>query len=255
VLRRRPRLAGVRDCTDPTAWGPALDDAVQALSRGALIVMPTDTVYGVAADAFDARAVAALLAAKGRDRLKPPPVLVPGVSTLDELCTEIPDAVRDLLEAFWPGALTVILSSRPSLTWDLGETRGTVAVRMPDHPVALALLERTGPLAVSSANLAGHSAALTAVNAQEQLGDSVAVYLDAGTVPGQEASSIVDATGPRLRLVRPGAIDLAALREVTEVEPGPSRRGAPPGVSAVDRKGPVETAGPYGPVPDGDAPA
>ncbi|MCV2394090.1 L-threonylcarbamoyladenylate synthase [Actinotalea sp. M2MS4P-6] len=206
----------MRDCTDPATWGPALDEAVHALGRGGLVVLPTDTVYGIAADAFDARAVASLLAAKGRGRQMPPPVLVPAVPTLDGLCTDVPDAARALVEAFWPGGLTVILRAQPSLTWDLGETRGTVAVRMPDHQAALALLARTGPLAVSSANRTGNPAALTAADAAEQLGDVVSVYLDAGAAPGGVASSIVDATDG-LRLVRAGAIGLDRLREVADV--------------------------------------
>jgi tRNA threonylcarbamoyl adenosine modification protein (Sua5/YciO/YrdC/YwlC family) len=211
----------VRDCTDPSTWGPALDEAVHALGRGGLVVLPTDTVYGVGADAFDARAVAALLAAKGRGRQMPPPVLVPDARTLDGLCTDVPEPVRALVEAFWPGGLTVILRAQPSLTWDLGETRGTVAVRMPDHPAALALLARTGPLAVSSANLTGQPAALTAADALAQLGDAVAVYLDGGTAPGGVAPSIVDATDG-LRLVRVGAVGLEALREVADVTAGPA---------------------------------
>ena len=207
------------DCAGPTTWGPALDEAVNALSRGGLVVLPTDTVYGIAADAFSPPAVAALLAAKGRGRQMPPPVLVPDVRTLDGLCDDVTDAVRDLVAAFWPGGLTVICRAQASLAWDLGETRGTVAVRMPDHPAALALLRRTGPLAVSSANLTGRPAALSAHDALSQLGGSVQVYLDAGAAPGGVASSIVDATGPVLRMVRAGAVSLAELREVAPVEP------------------------------------
>ncbi|MDO8108278.1 L-threonylcarbamoyladenylate synthase [Isoptericola sp. b441] len=206
----------MNDVTDPATWGPALDEAVHALGRGGLVVLPTDTVYGIGADAFDAAAVARLLAAKGRGRQMPPPVLVPAVATLDGLCTDVPAAARALVEAFWPGGLTVILRSHPSLAWDLGETRGTVAVRMPDHPAALALLARTGPLAVSSANRTGNPAARTADEAREQLGDSVTVYLDGGPAPGGVASSIVDATDG-LRLVRAGAIGIDRLREVAEV--------------------------------------
>lgn len=134
----------VMDCTDPATWGPAIDEAVHVLARGGLVVLPTDTVYGIAADAFSPPAVAALLAAKGRGRQMPPPVLVPDVRTVDGLCDAVPDAARDLMTAFWPGALTVICRAQPSLAWDLGETRGTVAVRMPDHPAALAVLRRTG---------------------------------------------------------------------------------------------------------------
>lgn len=207
----------MHDVTDPNSWGPAVDEAVNTISRGGLIVLPTDTVYGIGADAFDAAAVAALLAAKGRGRQMPPPVLVPDVRTLDGLATEVSDEARRLVEAFWPGGFTIILRAQPSLQWDLGETRGTVALRMPDHGAALALLRRTGPLAVSSANKSGQPAALDAEDARAQLGDAVAVYLDGGTVSGGVASTIVDATGPQLRVVRAGAISIEALREVAPV--------------------------------------
>ncbi|MGV8966796.1 MAG: L-threonylcarbamoyladenylate synthase [Cellulomonas sp.] len=215
----------LQDVGDPNTWGAALDEAVNAVSRGALVVLPTDTVYGIGADAFNPDAVTALLAAKGRGRQLPPPVLVADVRTLDGLATDVPQAVRDLVAAFWPGGLTVICRAQPSLAWDLGETGGTVALRMPDHPAALALLRRTGPLAVSSANLTGQPAARTATDALDQLGNSVAVYLDAGVAPGGVASTIVDATGDALRLVRAGAIDLDALRAIVPVldpteEPG-----------------------------------
>ena len=206
------------DCADPATWGPALDEAVNTVGRGGLVVLPTDTVYGIAADAFTPPAVAALLAAKGRGRQMPPPVLVPDVRTLDGLCTDVPDEVRTLVTELWPGGLTVICRAQPSLAWDLGETRGTVAVRMPDHPAALALLRRTGPLACSSANRTGRAAALTAADAREQLGDAVQVYLDAGRVPGGVASTILDATSGTLRLVRAGAITLDALRALVPVE-------------------------------------
>ena len=210
-------MSAVLDCTDPATWGLSLDQAVHAVSRGGLVVLPTDTVYGIGADAFTPDAVAALLAAKGRGRQMPPPVLVPDTRTLDGLCTDVPDSVRALVEAFWPGGLTVICRSQPSLAWDLGETRGTVAVRMPDHPAALALLRRTGPLAVSSANRTGQPAATTAAQAREQLGDAVAVYLDGGAAPGGVASTILDATSGTLRVVRAGPLGLDRLREVAEV--------------------------------------
>lgn len=215
----------LHDVSDPNTWGTALDEAVNAVARGALVVLPTDTVYGIGADAFTPEAVATLLAAKGRDRQMPPPVLVPDVRTLDGLATDVPVAVRALVAEFWPGGLTIICRAQPSLAWDLGETRGTVALRMPDHPAALALLRRTGPLAVSSANRTGRPAALTAADAFDQLGDAVAVYLDAGTVPGGVASTILDATGAGLRLVRAGAIDLSTLRAVAPVE-GPTEDDA-----------------------------
>lgn len=202
-------------CLDPNSWGPSLDAAVNAVHRGALVVLPTDTVYGVGANAFSADAVAGLLTAKGRDRQSPPPVLIPDLRTVDGLGREVTDAARALMEEFWPGALTVIVHAQLSLAWDLGDTHGTVALRMPDHAAALALLTRTGPLAVSSANVTGKPAAMNAQQAQHQLGESVAVYLDGGDAPGGTASTIVDATNPAgLRVVREGAIPTARLIDV-----------------------------------------
>nr|WP_143762118.1 L-threonylcarbamoyladenylate synthase [Isoptericola variabilis] len=235
-------MSSVHDVTDPNSWGPAIDEAVNTISRGGLVVLPTDTVYGIAADAFDAAAVAALLAAKGRGRQMPPPVLVPDARTLDGLATDVPDDARRLVEAFWPGGFTIILRSQPSLQWDLGETHGTVALRMPDHEAALALLRRTGPLAVSSANKSGQAAALEAGEARVQLGDAVACYLDGGPVTGGVASTIVDATGEHLRVVRQGAVSLEALREVAPVlgvgeQPPQEDAGATAGTTSDEETG------------------
>lgn len=205
------------DATDPASRGPAIDAAVHTVSRGGLVVLPTDTVYGIGADAFDARAVAALLAAKGRGRQQPPPVLVPDLRTLDGLARDVPDAVRALAEEFWPGGLTIVVHAQPSLAWDLGVTHGTVALRVPDHPVALELLRRTGPMAVSSANKTGRPSALDVQDARDQLGDAVQTYLDGGRTPGGVASTIVDATGDRLRVLRTGAVALADLQRVAPV--------------------------------------
>lgn len=202
-------------CLDPRLWGPSLDAAVNAVQRGALVVLPTDTVYGLGANAFSADAVTSLLAAKGRDRQSPPPVLIPDLRTVDGLGRDVPDGARALMEEFWPGALTVIVHAQLSLVWDLGDTQGTVALRIPDHAAALALLTRTGPLAVSSANVTGESAATDVSEAQKQLGESVAVYLDGGEAPGGTASTIVDATDPAgLRVVREGAIPSERLIDV-----------------------------------------
>jgi tRNA threonylcarbamoyl adenosine modification protein (Sua5/YciO/YrdC/YwlC family) len=189
----------------------ALDAASLAVRRGRPIVLPTDTVYGIGADAFDAAAVARLLEAKGRGRDMPPPVLVTSAATLDALATQIPDYVRTLAEKFWPGPLTIVCHQQPSLQWDLGETRGTVAVRVPDHDIARRLLERTGPLAVSSANLTGEPAATDASQAVAMLGELVSVIIDAGTSPGGQPSTIVDATGERPRVLRVGALSIADL--------------------------------------------
>lgn len=199
---------------DADARSAGLDDAVTALGSGGLVVLPTDTVYGVGADAFDARAVARLLAAKGRGRHMPPPVLVADPLVLDALAVRIPAEARDLARAFWPGGLTLILLAQPSLAWDLGDTDGTVALRMPADEHALALLRRTGPLAVTSANLTGRPAALTCADARAQLGDSVGVYLDGGPSAGGVSSTIVDATAARLTILRQGALPHAALAAV-----------------------------------------
>ena len=204
----------------PTGTDEEREEAVAAASlavqRGDLVVIPTDTVYGIGADAFDKDAVKALLAAKGRGREMPPPVLVSSPTTLDALAVGVPSYARALVTELWPGPLTLVCTQQPSLQWDLGDTRGTVAVRMPDHEVALAVLERTGPLAVSSANKTGRPAATDADAAIEMLGEDVAVVVDAGTSPGGEASTIVDVTGSQGRVLRRGALSLEALNEVLE---------------------------------------
>ena len=180
--------------------------------------MPTDTVYGIAADAFSPLAVTMLLASKGRSRQMPPPVLIPRINALDGLATDVPADARALAQAFWPGGLTLILHAQPSLDWDLGDTKGTVALRMPDDQLALELLGLTGPLAVSSANRTGQEAAQTASEARLQLAESVEVYLEGGFRPVQGTaavpSTIVDATSAPFKVVRQGAISLERLREV-----------------------------------------
>ncbi len=199
---------------DHVARRRGLDAASGAIQRNELVVLPTDTVYGVAADAFSPTAVGTLLDAKERGRDMPVPVLVANPRVIDGLAFGVSPAARDLVAAFWPGALTVICLSQPSLQWDLGRTDGTVALRMPLHPVALELLAITGPLAVSSANLSGMPPATTAEEALTQLGTSVAVYLDAGACADATPSTIVDASGERPRVVRLGALSLEVLRQV-----------------------------------------
>ena len=191
-----------------------LEEAARSIQRGRLVVLPTDTVYGVGCDAFNPQAVQRLLDAKGRGREMPPPVLVSAKTTLEALAVGIPDWARALVDELWPGPLTLVFRQQASLQWDLGETRGTVAVRMPDHDVALELLARTGPLAVSSANLSGQPAATDADEAERMLGDTVRVLLDGGPTPGAVASTIVDCTGQQGRLLRGGVIPLATLNEV-----------------------------------------
>jgi tRNA threonylcarbamoyl adenosine modification protein (Sua5/YciO/YrdC/YwlC family) len=201
------------DCSKPDERERGIAAAVEAVQRGDLIVMPTDTVYGIGADAFKSWAVRSLLNAKGRDN--PSPVLVGSRHTLDGLVYSLSSTARDLVEAFWPGALTIVVQHAPSLQWDLGDNNsGTVAVRMPLHPVALEVLRETGPMAVSSANKHGQPSAITAEEAREQLGYAVNVYLEAGECPDRVASTIVDLTSERPRLLRAGAIPIEKLREV-----------------------------------------
>lgn len=200
----------------PEEWETAVAAASLAIQRGSLVLMPTDTVYGIAADAFDHEAVADLLEAKGRGRDMPPPVLVSAATTLDALAVRVPGYARALVEELWPGPLTLVCHAQASLQWDLGDTRGTVAVRMPDHEVALAILERTGPLAVSSANTTGLPAATDPDRAEEMLGEDCDVLVDAGPSPTGEASTIVDVTGTQGRVLRLGALGLDRLNAVLE---------------------------------------
>ncbi len=202
------------DLADDAERETGLSAATIALRRGDLVVFPTDTVYGLAADAFDDAAVRRLLEAKGRGREMPPPVLVSATTTLDALAVGVPGWARMLIDEYWPGPLTLVCRQQSSLQWDLGDTRGTVAVRMPNHPVALELLARTGPLAVSSANLTGMPPATDADSAEEMLGPEVEVILDGGaaTTAAGLASTIVDCTGDRPRLLRAGAIEVEELR-------------------------------------------
>jgi tRNA threonylcarbamoyl adenosine modification protein (Sua5/YciO/YrdC/YwlC family) len=230
-------MSPIFDCRDEAQLLTGMRQARQAIGRGELVVLPTDTVYGVAADAFSAKAVQRLLDAKGRTRQSPPPVLVAGLTTLRALVAEVPEPVERLVEAFWPGGLTIVLPAQPSLAWDLGDTHGTVAVRMPAHRLALELLEETGPLAVSSANLTGKAAGITAEDSEGMLGDSVAVYLSDGPSATGVASTIVDATSlvggesPVVRVLREGAVDRDRLREVLgellEPDPEPDDADAP----------------------------
>ncbi len=204
----------VFDCLDPVTRRDGLDAAITAARGGRLVVLPTDTVYGLGADAFSPQAVRDLLAAKGRGPDMPVPVLVGSWATLDGLVMAVSPTARKLIEAFWPGGLSLIVEHAPSLSWNLGDTRNTVMVRMPLQPVALELLRAVGPMAVSSANISGSPPATTVAQAQAQLGGSVGVYLDGGPATIGIASTIVDLTGEVPIVRRAGAVSLERLREV-----------------------------------------
>ncbi len=186
--------------------------AIAAAKRGDLVVLPTDTVYGLGTDAFSQKGPQKLMAAKGRDRNMPIPVLVGHVKALDGLAQRVDGVTKSLAEAFWPGALTIVVNAQPTLRWDLGETNQTVALRMPLNPIAIELLNAVGPMAVSSANKTGQSPATNVEEAIAQLGEVVTIYLDGGQTPGNIASTIVDVSSGEIKLLRQGAIPLEEIR-------------------------------------------
>ena len=211
-------MADVFDCADPDQRSRGITSAVGALKAGRLVVLPTDTVYGIGADAFDSTAVDALLSAKGRGRDMPVGVLVGSWHTIEGLVYGMPDGARDLVRAFWPGALSLVVVQAPSLRWDLGDAHGTVMLRMPLHPVAIELLREVGPMAVSSANVSGQPAAVDADEARRQLGDLVDTYLDAGPSVQQAASTILDLSGNTPRILREGPVGTERIAEVLGVD-------------------------------------
>ena len=202
------------NCADPDQRARGIASAAGALKGGRLVVMPTDTVYGIGADAFDSSAVTALLAAKGRGRDMPVGILVGSWHTIEGLVYTMPEGARDLIRAFWPGALSLVVQQAPSLQWDLGDARGTVMLRMPLHPVAIELLREVGPMAVSSANVSGSPPAVDADDARRQLGDLVDIYLDAGPSAQQAASTILDLTGSEPRILRSGPVSAEGIAAV-----------------------------------------
>lgn len=213
---------GVFDCRIDAERSEGLETAAAAIRRGELVVLPTDTVYGVAADAFAPEAVGDLLTAKGRGRDMPVPVLVSSTQMLSGVVESMGEQATALTERFWPGPLSVVVRHPAHLRWDLGETRGTVLVRMPDNPIAVDLISRTGPLAVSSANRSGHPPATTMLDARLQLGAAVSVYLDGGPCAAAVPSTIVDLTAETPRLLRVGALSPEALREILPDLPDPA---------------------------------
>ncbi|HEY6663517.1 MAG TPA: L-threonylcarbamoyladenylate synthase [Propionibacteriaceae bacterium] len=250
------------DCTagDPSRNAEATEAARQAIEAGECIVLPTDTVYGIGVDAFSAKAVQRLLDAKQRGRDMPPPVLIGEPTLIRALAVDVPETAKDLVEKHWPGALTVICRIQPSLRMDLGETEGTIALRVPDHELAREILRRTGPMAVSSANISGKPAALTCDEAIEQLGDSIAIYLDGGPLQhaGGAPSTIVDFSRHEYgQMLRRGAISVETLRQTVPnlldlTDEGEVSEEAPStGSDQDDEDGPAQGSGPD---EDGSAP-
>jgi L-threonylcarbamoyladenylate synthase len=207
-------MSPVIDCTTEEGLAEGIAAAALAVRGGEVVVLPTDTVYGVGVDAFASDAVAAVLTAKGRGRDMPLPVLVPNQQTVDGLAADVPAYARDLINAFWPGPLTLVLHSQSSLMWDLGETNGTVALRMPQNGLTLKLLTEVGPMAVTSANTSGQPPATTILDAASQLGSAVSVYLDAGPSAGGLASTILDCTRETPVILRAGAVSAGQIQEI-----------------------------------------
>lgn len=211
-------------CADGQERERAVAAGHAAARRGDLVLMPTEGVYAIATDAFSRRGIAALRDAKGTDAGVPLPVMVGRRATVAGIATGVsPDAQR-LMDVFWPGPLTILMTPQPSLAWDV-VVDSPVAVRMPLHPVALALLVRTGPLAVTTANLPGMPAPADVDDALEQLGEAVTVALDAGRLLREAAtvpSTVVDVTGTVPTIVRIGALSVEDVRRVCpDVRTGP----------------------------------
>lgn len=201
------------DCSDRQDRATGIAAATSAIRRGALVVLPTDSAYAVACDAFRTSATAALREAKGRAADTALPVLIAAPNVVDALTYGLPQIARDLAAALWPGPLTLIAAQQPSLAWDVDGSK-SVGVRMPLHPLALELLAATGPLAATGANYAAMPVPLTCDDAQRQLGDAVAVYLDAGPLHGDRASAVVDVTTTPPQLLRAGSVPLDHLRGI-----------------------------------------
>ena len=206
----------VFDITDPDQLVAGLRHARLAIGRKQVVVIPTDTSYALAANAFSPASVMLLREVKGWTTPVPPQVLLPGIPTLAALAASVEEPVDALAKALWPGALTLIVPAGESLQWDLGDNKGTVALRMPADQAARELLADTGPLAVTQASPVGQSIAGDPEAIQEAFSDQVAVYLFRGVIESEAPSTVVDATGlgfpnGALRILRPGAIDEATL--------------------------------------------
>jgi len=214
LVNDEERARETRTVSLTAARDEALHAAMGTVRAGGLVVLPTDTVYGLVADAFTAAATARVFQIKRRPRSLPLPVLVSRPRQAWALASSVPVGGPPLADAFWPGALTMILPMATDLAWDLGDADGSIAVRIPDHPDLVALLEMTGPLAVTSANVSGEPTPSTVEEIRARLGDAVSLYVDGGPARGDVPSSIVDLTGDRPRIVREGAIAADRIKRV-----------------------------------------
>ena len=217
-------MSAIYNCLDPQVRDDAVRAAADAVRAGRCVVLPTDTVYGIGCDAFNNDAVATLLATKRRGPDMPVPVLVGSWSTIQGLVREFSDTAKTLAEAFWPGGLSIVVPEAPSLPWNLGDTRGTVLLRMPNQPLALELLQETGPMAVSSANISGNPPAQAAAEAKAQFGDAIGVYLDGGEAEVGTPSTIIDISKPQPVILREGAIPVERIGEILGLDPESLRR-------------------------------
>ncbi|OHO78900.1 threonylcarbamoyl-AMP synthase [Corynebacterium sp. HMSC036E10] len=217
-------MSAIYNCLDPQVRDDAVRAAADAVRAGRCVVLPTDTVYGIGCDAFNNDAVATLLATKRRGPDMPVPVLVGSWSTIQGLVREFSDTAKTLVEAFWPGGLSIVVPEAPSLPWNLGDTRGTVLLRMPNQPLALELLQETGPMAVSSANISGNPPAQAAAEAKAQFGDAIGVYLDGGEAEVGTPSTIIDISKPQPVILREGAIPVERIGEILGLDPESLRR-------------------------------
>ena len=231
----------------------ALGRAAAALRAGRAVVIPTDTVYGVAADAFNAAGTARVFAAKRRPRSLPLPVLVRSPKQLLGLTPQVSEAAEWLMAAFWPGPLTLVLPTEMGLRWDLGENDATVAVRMPLDDVALEVIRAVGPLAVTSANRSGGEAATTARQAADALGEDVDLVVDDGPRASVAPSTIVDLTRSTPRVLRSGAIDEGLVLGVAQGSIPPIEAAAIFAGDAPDSEAPRSSA-PGSDSPGADAP-
>lgn len=186
--------------------------ACEVIRSGGLIAFPTDTLYGLGCDPHLPTAIQKIYAAKGRSASKAIPVLISRADQLESLVSGLPEQSTRLMERWWPGALTLVLPKNPDLPPDLTPYPG-LAVRMPDHPVALSLLDQTGPLAVTSANLSDHENPQDAQGVLAQLDGVVDLIMDGGSLLGGQASTIIDCMASEPKLLREGPIPFSAILE------------------------------------------